>query len=204
MIQSNFHAVLDTCVLLPMPLADTLLRFAEEPRFYVPKWSAAILAELERNLVGKWNKSPEQASHRISQMNLAFPDATVRGYESIVEAMQNDENDRHVLACAVLAGASVIVTNNTKHFTPKALEPFGIEAQTPSQFLINAYDLNPAQAMTKLSRQAGAVHLTLESLLSRLGRSAPEFVRYISEENGIWIPCPTQAAGDPGASGTAP
>lgn len=188
MIRSNFHAVLDTCVLLPMPLADTLLRFAEEPRFYVPKWSAAILAELERNLVGKWNKSPEQASHRISQMNRAFPDASVGGYESIVNAMQNDEKDRHVLACAVVAGASVIVTNNTKHFTHEALEPFCIEAQSPSHFLINAYDLNPAQAMTKLSKQAGGVQLPIEALLFRLQRSAPEFVRYISEENGISVP----------------
>jgi hypothetical protein len=38
-------AVLDTCVLAPMPLCDTLLRLAEEPALYTPK-SADILREL--------------------------------------------------------------------------------------------------------------------------------------------------------------
>lgn len=38
-------AVLDTNVLLPAPLRDTLLRLAEAD-LYVPKWSDRILAEL--------------------------------------------------------------------------------------------------------------------------------------------------------------
>jgi len=33
------RVVLDACVLMPVPLADTLLRMAEEPRLYSPKWS---------------------------------------------------------------------------------------------------------------------------------------------------------------------
>lgn len=40
----NTVVVLDACVLIPMPLADTLLRLAEVPRLYRPKWSGAILA----------------------------------------------------------------------------------------------------------------------------------------------------------------
>ncbi|MGA2588963.1 MAG: hypothetical protein ABSH32_03535 [Bryobacteraceae bacterium] len=43
-----------------MPIVDTLLRLAEEPSFYAPKWSTHILQELERTLKGKFGYSPEQ------------------------------------------------------------------------------------------------------------------------------------------------
>ena len=40
--QTNaFVVVLDTCVLAPMPLCDTLLRLAEDPAFYMPAREAA-------------------------------------------------------------------------------------------------------------------------------------------------------------------
>jgi hypothetical protein len=40
------RVVLDACVLIPMPLADTLLRLAETPRPYSPRWSGAIMDEV--------------------------------------------------------------------------------------------------------------------------------------------------------------
>lgn len=45
-MRADLGVVLDSCVLLPMPLADTLLRIADEPRLYVPKWSDEIMAEV--------------------------------------------------------------------------------------------------------------------------------------------------------------
>lgn len=49
--QSNqYIAVLDTCVLAPMPLCDTLLRLAEDPAFYIPKYSPDIVLELRSTL----------------------------------------------------------------------------------------------------------------------------------------------------------
>ena len=39
-------AVLDACVLIPMPLADTLLRLAAGPHLYSPKWSDRIMEEV--------------------------------------------------------------------------------------------------------------------------------------------------------------
>ncbi len=38
-MRADYRAVLDACVLMPMPVADTLLRMAEDPRLYLPKWS---------------------------------------------------------------------------------------------------------------------------------------------------------------------
>ena len=37
-------------VLVPMPLADTLLRLAAGPRLFLPKWSDQIMVEVTRTL----------------------------------------------------------------------------------------------------------------------------------------------------------
>ena len=57
--------VLDTCVLAPMPLCDTLLRLAEAPAFYIPKWSDEILREL-RSTLQRMGYTPAQAGRRRS------------------------------------------------------------------------------------------------------------------------------------------
>jgi hypothetical protein len=49
-VRADFPAVLDACVLIPLPLADTLLRLASDPRLYLPKWTDHIMAEVSRNL----------------------------------------------------------------------------------------------------------------------------------------------------------
>ena len=45
-----FAVVLDTCVLYPANLRDSLLRLAEAG-LYAPRWSAGIREELSRNLL---------------------------------------------------------------------------------------------------------------------------------------------------------
>jgi hypothetical protein len=56
----------------------------------------------------------EQAGRLRGAMERAFPEAAVTGYELLVDAMYNAEEDRHVVAAAVKAGAQVIVTGNLK------------------------------------------------------------------------------------------
>jgi len=85
---SQFVAVLDTCVLAPMPVMDTLLRLAEGPAFYTPKWSKEILEELRRTLA-KFGRTSEQIDRRIETMTKAFPDAIVEGFEELIPAMKN-------------------------------------------------------------------------------------------------------------------
>jgi hypothetical protein len=91
--QTNaFVVVLDTCVLAPMPLCDTLLRLAEDPAFYMPRWSGDILSELRR-VLRRMDYSDAQAQRRIDAMGGAFEDAFVSGYEGLIPAMTNDAKD---------------------------------------------------------------------------------------------------------------
>jgi predicted nucleic acid-binding protein len=115
---SRYVALLDTCVLAPMPVMDTLLRLAEEPAFYVPKWSPGIIQELQRTLKDKFHYSPEQVRRKIEAMESAFPSALVTGHENLIDSMKNDPKDRHVLAAAVKCGSQAIVSDNVKHFPP--------------------------------------------------------------------------------------
>jgi len=57
-----------------MPVCDILLRLAEEPAFYIPKWSDQILNEVAATLA-KFGRSPEQVTRRLDAMKSAFPDA---------------------------------------------------------------------------------------------------------------------------------
>jgi predicted nucleic acid-binding protein len=184
-MRSDYPAILDACVLLPMPLADTLLRMAETPRLYVPKWSSEIISEVSRNLIGKFNKSEQQAQARENALKEHFPEAWVDDYELLVPVMTNDPKDRHVVAAAVKSNTKLIVTYNAKDFPANSLDPWGIERQGPSTFLINLYDLEPGIVAQKLTEQAQNVGVPLEDLLRRLNKNVPGFVSFFCEEQRI-------------------
>ena len=120
-MRADYRVVLDACVLIPMPLADTLLRMAEAPRLCLPKWSQAIMDEVTRNLVTKWQMAPEKAQRREMALRRHFPEAWVDGFETLIGVMTNDPDDRHVLAAAVRSHAELIVTYNRRHFPTQAV-----------------------------------------------------------------------------------
>jgi predicted nucleic acid-binding protein len=184
-MRADYRVVLDACVLIPMPLADTLLRMAETPRLYLPKWSHMIMDEVTRNLIGKWGLSPDKAHRREDALRRHFPEAWVEGFESLIDVMTNDPGDRHVLAAAVRCHAELIVTYNRRHFPAGSLQPWEIDVQGPSTFLRGIYDLDPGLFVAKLHEQAAAIGVTLPHLLHNLARNAPGFVDYFCEEQDI-------------------
>lgn len=95
-MNADFPVVLDTCVLVPAALCDTLLRLAER-RLYLPRWSGQTMVELERALIQRIGLSPEKAAKRVNAIREHFADAIVRGSEPLIPAMTNDAKDRHVL-----------------------------------------------------------------------------------------------------------
>jgi predicted nucleic acid-binding protein len=178
---NDYQVVLDACVLVNAALRDTLLRIAEPPRLYLPRWSEEIMQETMRALETKLGVPAQKTAYLTSELRKHFADAWVEGYEPFIPAMTNDLKDRHVLAVAVRCGAQTIVTHNLKHFPDAALAPWNVEAQSPDEFLVHQYYLAPRVVAQKLREQA-AQHGGIERLLNIHIKIAPEFVALISPE----------------------
>jgi predicted nucleic acid-binding protein len=184
-MRADCRVLLDACVLILMPLADTLLRMAEEPRLYVPKWSQLIMDEVTRNLIQKWDLEPEKARRREHEISRHYPEASVEGFEPLMAVMTNDQKDRHVLAAAVRSHCELIVTYNHRHFPAASVQRWDIEVQAPSTFLRGLYDLDAGLFVHKLHEQAQTIGIKLERLLQSLRKNAPSFVQYFCEEQGV-------------------
>jgi predicted nucleic acid-binding protein len=179
-VAAPVKAVLDANVLFPFTLRDTLLRAAASGMFQM-YWSAQILDEARRNLVGSGTITELQASRLLGAMSAAFPEASVTGHESLIATMRNHVKDRHVVAAAVKAGAEVVVTSNLKDFRHL---PNGIGAQSPDDFLGDLFDIHREAMVTLLRRQAAALSRparTLDELLAGLAKLVPRFVRSVRE-----------------------
>ena len=172
-----FGVVLDTCVLYPAHLRDTLLRLAERGLYQV-LWSADIIEELHRNLV-EAGIDGEAVDHLCAEMQGAFPDAEVSGYRALLDSMTCDPKDRHVLGAAVYSNAAAIVTFNLDDFPDSSVDPYEIDVIHPDRFLLDLLDLAPAIVIAELEQQAAANRRdpkTLGGLLDALGRAGvPSF-----------------------------
>ena len=140
---ATFTVVLDACILYPQYLRDILLEAAERD-LYRPVWSAPILDELERTLLGNEAMTVEQAARLRSLMVSRFEEALAEPPATLVAAMTNHPKDRHVLAAAVHEGATVVVTANLKDFLAADLAPHGVEAKGPDAFLVDLFHLHPS------------------------------------------------------------
>jgi predicted nucleic acid-binding protein len=179
---SSFGVVLDACVLIPASIRDTLLRTAEK-EMYRLHWSDLILEEVGRNLVKQGMTTEEDAKDLIDAMQRFFPESKVQGLESLILSMTNDEKDRHVVAAAVISNSQVIVTSNIRDFPEAALSPFGVEAQTPDQFLTHLFYLSPQSMVEIITQQARDLEnppMSLQELFEELAQHAPGFIDLIS------------------------
>lgn len=149
--------------------------------FYQARWTAEILDEGTRNLVGTARMTEAQATRLRSAIETAFPEAEIDGYQDLVASMKNDAKDRHVAAAAVKAGAQVIVTANLKDFVPL---PDGVEAKKPDDFLCDLFDLEAEGFVELLREQAQDLQrppVTFEELLFRLESVAPRLVALVRQ-----------------------
>jgi predicted nucleic acid-binding protein len=176
-----FPVFLDTCVLLKPYLCDTLLSIAEAG-VYHPLWSPMVMTELERNLARR-GLDEKQITHRVEQMNAAFPDALVTGYEAMIGEMTNDLKDRHILAATVRSGAEFLVTENLRDFPPEAVRPYDIQVVSQDAFLLDQLDLRPADVIDALRRQVSRYHReprsagALLTILGSPGSGCPDFAQ---------------------------
>ena len=172
--------LLDACVLANFSLCDTLLRLAEPPRLYEPKWSEQIIRETTRTLESKLGWPSSLTDYFQTELRAHFGEAWISGYEPLIPRMANDDKDRHVLAAAVHGQVPIIVTFNLRHFKRDYLEPWGVRALHPQSFLIEIFRQEESLVITKLKQQAADRSRTLRQLLDILNATVPEFVAIIS------------------------
>jgi predicted nucleic acid-binding protein len=180
---ADFRVVLDACVLANQAVADVFLRFAQEPRLFLPRWSDAILEETRRvhERLGWEDRLIVSFEAKLREH---FPEALVTGHEWLIDRCLNDPGDRHVLACAIHANAEVIATFNLRHFTPEALQQWNIVAMHPQDQLLSLYGLEQQLALYKLTRIASRKQMDFKDYLIDLGRFVPTFSGHILEEIG--------------------
>lgn len=169
--------VLDTSVLFPPTLRDTLLRCAELD-LYLPLWSPHIVDELRRNLITDAGLAAQRVDRLILAMNRRFPEALVDSYQQLMPTMTNHPKDRHVLAAAVQAKANLIVTLNLKDFSTHHLAPHGIDAQLLDEFLIELATASFDAMRTVIEMQASGLQKPPQSvgeILAILEGKVPTF-----------------------------
>src|ERR1700722_14351191 len=126
----RYTAVLDACVLVPIALADTLLRVAEKG-LYRPLRSGRILAEAQA--ATEEIHPGIDAAKRFTQMREAFDDALVAGWEELESGLSlPDQDDRHVLAAAIRAARRPSSPPTGKTSPPPRSHRSGWRQSTPT------------------------------------------------------------------------
>ena len=153
----RFTAVIDACVLAGSFRRNLLLSLAEVG-FYRPRWSKRILDETEA-AIPKITKGECDGSRPRRRIEEAFPESLVTGWEAYEESLAlPDPNDNHVLAAAIAARASVIVTDNIVDFPLPKLSPHKIEAISADDFIADIIELDPVEAIAALRRMRERFH----------------------------------------------
>jgi hypothetical protein len=119
------------------------------------RWTDQIHDEWIRSVhANRPDLSRELLERTKARMNESVLDCLVTGYEGLANGVTlPDEGDRHVLGAAIRWQAGVIVTTNLKDFPRDALQPYGIEAQHPDDFIWHLFDLSPAAVCSAVKEQ---------------------------------------------------
>lgn len=146
----------DACVLYPAPLRDLLMHLAMAS-IYQAKWTNEIHDEWIRNvLANRPDLKPTQLERTRNLMNSHVQDCLVFGYERLINSLKlPDPNDRHVLAAAIHAKCSMILTYNLKDFPAQILNKYNIVAIHPDPFLNELIELYPKAVCTAIKQLRG-------------------------------------------------
>jgi hypothetical protein len=121
-------------------------------------------------------------------MEMAVQDATVEGYEKLLPALHHFGEDAHVVAAAVHGHADVIVTSNLKDFPDRLLDVHGVAAQSPDDFLVQRWWLDPVAVAAVLVEQARGTSrpaLSPQDILTRLRFPVPTFARMVQDSEEL-------------------
>jgi predicted nucleic acid-binding protein len=167
-----FTVVYDANVLYPAHLRDLLLTLAQAREFRA-RYTAEILEEgFEHILANRPDLDRDRLARTRQLMERAIPDVLITGHMRLLDSLElPDPDDRHVLAAAIVAGAEVIVTDNTRDFPAEALAPYGIEAQNADVFVHHLVDLRPGvvvRAVETMSQRTKKPPLSVDEIIAAL------------------------------------
>lgn len=96
------------------------MRFSESPKYLIALLPLAIvLVAVSSEALG----FGEGAERKATQMDRAFPDACIEGWERRVgQVVLPDPDDRHVVAVAIEGDCDCIVTYNRRDFPEACLK----------------------------------------------------------------------------------
>ena len=165
-------AVFDACVLYSAPLRDFLLRLGYAKLVH-PLWSEEIHAEWIRSLLRKRTDLQRERLERTRrEIDAKFPHSLITGYEEITLTLSlPDPNDWHILAAAIHAKASLIVTFNLDDFPESVLAPYGIRAISPDDFVLRLIDYDSESFLDAVAWHRAALNRptkTVEQYLETL------------------------------------
>lgn len=163
--------ILDACVLYPASLRDFLLRLVEADVFR-GHMSRDILDECFRSVERDRPELGAKLKRTREILEEAFADLLVNGYAHLVHDLDlPDPDDRHVLAAAIAAEATIIVTFNLKDFPAERLAAHGVSAVHPDAFVLACIEAAPEAVAEVVRAQAAGLRsppATIEMLLGRL------------------------------------
>ena len=183
-------ALYDACVLYPFHLRNLLIQCAVD-RLVDARWTDENHEEWIRNLAANVPGVSIGRLHKTRDlMNSVLPDATVRDYQRHIPTITlPDQEDHHVVAAAIAARATYIVTWNIRDFPAEELTGHGLRVQDPDTFLLELYEAAPtvvigavANARRNLRKSATQAVDFLDALRQqRLSRFVAVMTRHLAE-----------------------
>jgi predicted nucleic acid-binding protein len=168
-------AVLDACVLYSAMLRDLWMRLVIEEAIDA-RWTHLIHEEWTRNALKNGLGSKAQWENVVKLMNNYARHALVMGFEPLIKNLNlPDPDDRHILATAIHCSADTIITLNLKDFPRSVLEPLGIRAIHPDDFLLEVMGLHLKAVLLALHKQ--------RAQLKNPAMTAQEFLELFSKNN---------------------
>ena len=186
----KFTVVYDACALYPAPLRDFLMQLAISDLFRAC-WTEHIHDEWMSNLRKNRPDLDEVKLQRTRElMDRHALDAVVTGYQDLIESLSlPDPDDRHVLAAAIRAGASAIVTYNLSDFPASELSKYNIEALHPDDFILHQIHLSELKvlkaARTHRSRLRNPPKSVDEYLTTLEEQSLPQTVLFLRKHSDL-------------------
>jgi hypothetical protein len=189
-------AVLDANVLFRSSLRDFLLSIAEAGTF-LPAWSDVIHDEWMRNRIRVFGDPIHQLASARDRMDEAFPGSNMPADPEVLMAVERmcisdgERKDAHVIATAIVAEATTIVTFNRIDFAPVILDQYGLQAEHPEAFCERLFALDRDAILhgaRSMRRRLKAPPFTAEEFLKhiadgigcqRLAESLQSFVDYL-------------------------